>query len=139
MTYHILIFTHRKPGMDPAAFKSHYETTHVPLLQSIAGSHFPKVHARRYVHRTESSASSTDDKHYPATVLMGAQSDFEYDAIAELVFNNETAYQTFFGLVCQQEGGEKFAKDEEMFLDRSKTKVVVLGDCLSTSGPEASS
>lgn len=105
--------------MDPAAFKSHYESTHVSLLQSIAGSHFPKVHVRRYVHRTESSASSTNDKDYPATVLMGAQSDFKYDAIAELVFDNETGYQTFFGLVCQQEGGRRLQKMRRCFwIDR---------------------
>lgn len=139
MTYHILIFAYRKPGTDPAAFKSHYESSHVPLLQSIAGSHFPKAHIRRYVHRTESSASSTNDKDYPATVLAGVQSDFEYDAIAELVFDDESAFQTFFGVVSQPGAADKIAKDEEMFLDRLKMKVVVLGDCLTTSGLASSS
>ena len=82
MTYHILIFAYRKPGTDPAAFKSHYESSHMPLLQSIAGSHFLKAHICCYIHWTESSAFSTNDKDYPAMLLAGIQSNFEYDAIA---------------------------------------------------------
>lgn len=100
MTYRILIFAYRKPGTTPAAFKSHYETSHVPLVQSIAGDHFPKAHTRRYIHRTERSASAThdDDDDHPASVLVGAQSDFEYDAIAELIFDDETASRHSMGL-----------------------------------------
>ena len=105
----------------------------MPLVQSIAGAHFPKAHIRRYIHRTESASSSTDND-YPASVLLGAQSDFEYDAMAELTFDDETAFQTFFGIVSEQEAADKISKDEEMFLDRSKMKVVVLGDCVTTSG-----
>ena len=137
MAYRVLIFAYRKPGTTPAAFKSHYESSHVPLVQSIAGAHFPKAHVRRYIHRTERSASATDDD-YPASVLAGAQSDFEYDAIAELIFDDEVAFQTFFGLVSQPEAADKISKDEDMFLDRAKMKVVVLGDCVTTSGPATS-
>lgn len=136
MTYNVLIFAYRKPGMTPAAFKSHYESSHVPLVQSIAGDHFPEAHVRRYLHRTESSTSGPND--YPASVMVGAQSDFEYDAIAELIFKDETAFQTFFGLVSQPEAAKKIAENEEMFLDRPKMKVVVLGDCITTSGPASS-
>lgn len=135
MSYRVLIFAYRKPGMTPAAFKSYYDSSHVPLVQSIAGAHFPNAHIRRYLHRTESSTSSAGD--YPVSVLIGAQSDFEYDAIAELIFDDESAFQTFMGIVSQQEAAERIAKDEEMFLNRPKMKVVVLGD-ITTSGPTPS-
>ena len=71
MTYNILIFAYRKPGMTPAGFESHYKSNHVPLVQSIAGDHFPKAHIRRYIQQTESSTSATDND-YPASVMVGA-------------------------------------------------------------------
>ena len=115
----------------------------MPLIQSLAGAHFPKAHVRRYIHRTESggasaTATGTGNNEYPASALVGTQSDFDYDAIAELIFDNETAFQTFFGLVSQPDAAGKLAKDEEIFVDRSKMKAVVLGDCNTTNGPAPS-
>jgi len=55
MFYRVLILVYRKPGMTPAAFKSHYESSHVPLVQSIAGAHYSKAHIRRYLHRIETT------------------------------------------------------------------------------------
>ena len=140
MPFSILIFAYRKPGLSPAEFKSLYETSHIPLVQSVAGSHFPKAHVRRYIQRSQekSAPASTDDveehSEYPATVLIGAPSDFEYDAIAELTFDDEAAFQAFFGTVSQQDAAEQIAKNEETFLDRPKMRVVVLGDCITTTG-----
>lgn len=58
-----LIFAHRKPGTTPAAFKSQYESRHVPLNQSLTGSHFPQSHKRYYVQRSENADGKND---YPA-------------------------------------------------------------------------
>ena len=44
-----------------------------------------------------------------------------------LIFEDEIAFQAFFGLVNQPEAADKIAENEEMFLDRSKMKVVILG------------
>jgi len=54
-----------------------------------------------------------------------------------LIFDDENAFQTFYGIVSQQEAAERIAKDEKMFVDRSKMKMVVLGD-IRTSGPTSS-
>ena len=139
MAFIVLIFAYRKPGLSPVAFKSHYESSHVPLVQSIAGSHFPRLHTRRYIQQSQNNISAStkggaDNSNYPATILMGTPADFEYEAIAELTFDDDIAFQTFFGLVSQKEAAEKIANDEEMFLDRTKTKVVVVGDCIITTG-----
>ena len=109
----------------------------MPLVQSIAGDHFPKAHIRRYIQQTENSTSATDNDH-PASVMVGAQSDFEYDAIAMLIFEDEIAFQAFFGLVNQPEAADKIAENEEMFLDRSKMKVVILGKYITSRGPTLS-
>ena len=139
MPYIILIFAYRKRGLSPAAFKSRYESSHVPLVQSIAGPHFPKTHTRRYIERSESNISSaanngTTNANHPATVMVGTQADFDYDAIAELTFEDAAAFQTFFGLVSQPEAAEKIAKDEEMFLDRARTRIAVVDECNVATG-----
>ncbi|KAL9118694.1 MAG: hypothetical protein Q9187_004757 [Circinaria calcarea] len=146
MPYIILIFAYRKPGLSLAAFKSHYEHSHVPLVQSIAGPHFPKTHTRRYLQRFEgnttasppSTESGAINANSPATVLVGTQAEFEYDAIAELTFDNEAAFQAFFALVSQGEAAERIARDEEMFSDRPKMRIVVVDDCAVTTGPMTS-
>jgi uncharacterized protein (TIGR02118 family) len=127
MTYSILIFAFRKPGTTPAEFKAHYEGSHVPLVKSIAGPLFPISHIRTYLHRTDSDE-------YPASVLVGGQADFQYDAFAELTFKDEAAFGAFFGTVSSPENAAKIAADEELFLDRSKMTVVLVGDRTSTSG-----
>lgn len=125
--YTVLIFAYRKPGISPAEFKSHYESSHVPLVESIAGSLFPKSHTRHYIQRA-------DGADHPATVLVGSQADFGYDAIAELIFDNEAAFQAFFARVTEPKAAEKIAQDEDKFLDRARMKVVIEGDRIVTSG-----
>jgi hypothetical protein len=51
MTFSILIFNYRKPGVSPAEFRTECEAL-IPLLKEITGEHFPLTHTRRYLHRT---------------------------------------------------------------------------------------
>lgn len=56
---------------------------------------------------------------------MGSQSDFEYDALAQLSFADADAFDTFWAL-CQQPGNaERIAADEEQFLDRPRCKYFI--------------
>jgi EthD domain len=136
MPYTILLVAYRKPGVSPAEFKSHYESSHVPMLQSIAGSLFPNSHTRRYIHRVQGSADGgADNINHPATVLIGEQADFQHDAIAELVFDDEAAFHAFSARISESEVAERIARDEDLFLDRAKMKVVVVGDCIVTTLP----
>ena len=140
MPYRVLIIASRKPDISPGRFKTHYENSHVPLLKSLTGPLFPQSHTRRYVHRVAGDNNSPPGTagrpaRYPATVLIGQQSDVDYDAIAELVFDNQAAFEAFFAKVREPDVAVRIGRDEEMFLDRTRMKVVVLGDCLVTNGP----
>ncbi|KAI4594760.1 hypothetical protein KJ359_007563 [Pestalotiopsis sp. 9143b] len=134
MTYSILIFAFRKIGTTPEQFRAHYEGSHVPLVKEIAGEHFPLSHTRRYVHRTAGKAEGTErNADYPATVLIGSQAEFDYDAFAELTFADATAFQTFYGITQQPENQERIQADEAKFLDSSRMTVVALGETIITT------
>ena len=113
----------------------------MPLLRSLAGAHFPLSHTRRYIqrfseanHGNENIKGEEGEKEYPATVLVGSQEDFEYDAIAELVFRDEEHFRVFMEVMGRKEAAESIAKDEEAFLDRGRLWVVAVGVCVVTQG-----
>lgn len=118
----VMIFTWRLPSVTPAEFKDHYENKHMPLIQSLTGSLFPESHTRYYVQRTSllNAEGSTDTTAHPASVLVGTQEDFTYDALAELKFKDEEAFQIFFAKCGAPEVAAQVAEDEKMFLQRSK-------------------
>ena len=127
MVFRFLLFITRKPTLSPVEFKTYWDTKHVELLKAIAGEHFPLTHTRHYIARTNQNDS------WPAAVLVGAQEDFTYDGIAELVFPDEAAFQTFMGIVSEPEAAARIAADEEIFAVRENVKAVVLGETSVTS------
>ncbi|PVI00357.1 hypothetical protein DM02DRAFT_527236 [Periconia macrospinosa] len=128
MVFSFFLFVTRKPGLTPAAFKKYWDEKHVGLIKSIAGEHFPITHTRHYIARPAEENST-----WPAAILIGSQEDFTYDGIAELVFQDEQAFQTFFAIVSTPEAAAQLAADEEIFIVREKTKAVVKGDTSITS------
>ncbi|KAI0468964.1 hypothetical protein F4859DRAFT_524123 [Xylaria cf. heliscus] len=118
MPYRVLIFAYRKPGTTPGQFKTHYERNHIPLNQ--------------FVGNTARNPST------PATVLIGTQDYFDYDAFTELIFENEAAFQSLFRLMQRPGNAERIVADEEKFLDRTRMPVVVLGDTTDTRRQENS-
>ena len=138
MPFTILLFLYRNPNLSPSAFKAHYETTLIPLLRSIAGDTFPTSHTRRYIRRSEPNPDEPEAEEginakYSITVLLGKQTDFEYDAFAELIFDDEVAFKSFMAVVGKNENAKKLAEDEEKFLDRSRMKAVVVGETIATT------
>lgn len=69
--------------------------------------------------------------------MVGTPADVDYDSFTELIFDDEAAFQTFFACVSQAEAAERIAKDEEVFLDRARTRIVFVDDCTVTTGPTA--
>ena len=119
MTYNVWIFFSRKAGTTPAAFRSQYETIHIPLIKSFTGPSFPQSHTSHYIARTEPDSDTP-------MVLVGTPEDFTYDLIVELVFADEAASKHFFGIVSQGEANVKICENEDKFLDRAKTRAMVV-------------
>ncbi|KAI1262261.1 EthD domain-containing protein [Xylariaceae sp. FL1019] len=134
MVYSILIFAYRKIGTTPEQFRSHYEESHVPLIRKLTGASFPISHTRHYIHRTERQAddNTSRNSNTPATVVIGTQEEFDYDAFAELSFEDEAAFQTFFALTQQPDNAAQIAEDEQKFLDRARMTVVLAGETTVT-------
>lgn len=135
MTVKALIYAYRKPGLSPEDFKKHYEA-HVELVKSLTGLDFPISHKRTYVARntvdiSPDGASSRNQK-TPAVLIAGQQTDFDFDAYAELTFTDQNSFSAFAAKVQSPELAEQIAADEEKFLDRSKLGIAMLGDVTET-------
>ncbi|GCB21694.1 hypothetical protein AAWM_04579 [Aspergillus awamori] len=139
MSVQVIIYAYRKPGLDLQTFKDRYEA-HIELVKRLSGDDFPLSHKRMYVARTTienpqtgENNNSTRNALTPATVLVGQQTDFDFDAYAELTFADQAAFQTFSAKVMAPEAAAQIAADEEGFLDRSKLGIALLGDVVETT------
>ena len=68
----------------------------------------------------------------PASVLIGTQQDFDFDAAAQLVFEDEAAFRKFMAKANDPEVQRKLEEDDEKFTDRTKTRAVALRDICVT-------
>lgn len=132
MVFRVVLFVYRKPGLTPEAFLAHYENFHVPLMKELGGSLFPMSHTRRYISRLETSTQE-EDQWNPPVVASGSPSDFSYDAITEMVFESQEAFQAFSELLAKPEIAPKVAEDCAAFLDTSRAPPVVdIGELCET-------
>ncbi|KAF2245784.1 hypothetical protein BU26DRAFT_607961 [Trematosphaeria pertusa] len=141
MTYLIVLFAYRKPGMSPSEFREYCETTHVPFLKSLLGSVAPIEYTRNYIARVDSGAGERmglshlspkfADGNTPV-VLIGNPEDVTWDVMSEMRFRDELHFQQFFALINEPEVAEKIAEDEGRFCDTEKLKTVVIGETCST-------
>ena len=129
MSYSIVAFLWRKPGLTPDQFRHHYETQHIPLLVALMGSAFPKSHTRFYLPRQLSAAKTADtsNTNYTPTVFLGNTDDFDYDAFASIVFADEAAFNTFYALLRDAHVGKLVAEDQKKFLWEEKMVVAASG------------
>ena len=136
MPFKVLVYAHRKPGIPPEDFKNHYEA-HIDLFKRLTGDDFPLSHRRIYIAR--SSVGTTVDGALarnattPATVIVGQQSDYDYDCLAELTFSDQAGWEACVTKVQSPEIAAQIAADEDRFYDRSKTGVLVIGDVTETT------
>ncbi|KAJ5190995.1 uncharacterized protein N7498_009980 [Penicillium cinerascens] len=63
----------------------------------------------------------------PATVIVGQQSDYDFDAYAELTFVDQAAFQAFGAKIYAPEAATQIPADEER-LDKSQLAIAMLGD-----------
>ncbi|KAJ5716803.1 hypothetical protein N7488_002449 [Penicillium malachiteum] len=88
--------------------------------------------ARKAVEVAAQGASERNTK-TPAIILAGKQSDFDFDAYAELTFADQAAFQAFSAKIRAPEAAAQIAADEERFLDKSKLGVALIGDVIETT------
>ncbi|QKX59595.1 uncharacterized protein TRUGW13939_06732 [Talaromyces rugulosus] len=120
-----LIIAYRKPGLSPAEFQTHYENNHVPILQRLAGDDFFLSHQRFYLSRGDGVPT-------PATIVLGGDQDFDYDALTIVTFKDKEHMDRFNAKTGSPEARQEIEADEERFVDRSKLKIVLFGDVKET-------
>ncbi|KAF2268031.1 hypothetical protein CC78DRAFT_34176 [Lojkania enalia] len=126
MVYTLVLFLSRKPGVSLSDFKTHYETTHVPLLKAIVGEDFPLSYTRHYIDRDDTLPFS------PAEVFVGSQEDFAFDALAVLTFASKVHWERFKERI-KGDGAQKLkTEDEKLFMDGGAKKGVFCGETRST-------
>lgn len=132
MSYRVVLHANRKPGMTPQDFKSHYEDVHVPLVKQMSADLFPITHTRRYVSRPrESSTNPVNETNNSAET--SSPSGPGYDAIIEMVFENEETFHKFSSLLAHPDNAPKIAEDCALFLDTSAPPcIAVIGDVCET-------
>ncbi|PWY88823.1 hypothetical protein BO94DRAFT_574830 [Aspergillus sclerotioniger CBS 115572] len=122
MPFQILLLAHRKPTLSPTTFHTYYES-HIELLKRVTGSDFPLSHRRSYIARTTTttntppSPTSVEEASHPATLLLGQQSNFPFDAIAELTFEDRAAFERFTAKIQEPENKRLIEEDEERWSD----------------------
>src|SRR6202041_3538421 len=99
-------FLAKRPHLETAAFIDYYENHHVPLVSSLAPT--PLVYKRNYLVRDHD--------------LTRGHESIDFDVVTELVFPDRAAYLAWI----QKLSVEAIAKDEERFLDRSRTRAYVI-------------
>ncbi|PVI07316.1 hypothetical protein DM02DRAFT_608867 [Periconia macrospinosa] len=133
MAFSIIVFVTRKPTITPEAFKDYWENHHIPLLQSLTGDLFPREHKRLYFARAERKGfGGPANKDKPLLILRGSPEDFDFDATAELTWENEQTFHKFYKAVHRSETQAKLVKDEEIFLDPGKMRTVVIREAISS-------
>lgn len=127
MPYHVIMYGFRKPSLSPEDFRSHYETVHIPLVQSLAGSSFPISHTRRYIQRQQGKSDAP-------VILQGSPADGEWDVLIELVFESEARFFEFGQVMASPDVAARIAKDCDKFLEQSRSVAVVIGQVDTTTG-----
>lgn len=139
MSYSIVAFLWRKPGLTPDEFRHHYETIHIPLLLTLLGPAFPKSHTRFYLPRQLSTTylADTSNANYAPTIFLGSTDDFDYDAFASIVFADEAAFNVFYTRLRDPDIAKVLGDDEDKFLWRQKLVVAAAGAPCVTLHSEA--
>ena len=64
---------------------------------------------------------------------MGSPESFDYDCIVEHVYESEDAFKAFYArMVLDEKVAARVAADEALFLNREKTRAVVVADVVET-------
>lgn len=111
ITYKILLFMARKPGMSVEEFREYYETVHAPLATKY--SQGISRYIRRYI----------DRQPHPET---GSGEDIPYDVITELWFEDENIYRGTLNYMKTAIMPDTIVADELNLFDRSSFRIATV-------------
>jgi hypothetical protein len=133
MTYTIILFVTRNPNLTSEEFRDHYEHTHVPLAHSLLANCWPIHFKRRYLARiSRKGFGGPANPDRPPLMLRGLMNELDCDCVAEMTFESEARFQQFYKGLYAKENAAILARDEERFLEKGKTRVIVVGETWST-------
>jgi hypothetical protein len=121
MTITALLFCYRLPTLSPAEFRDYIEDHHVPYVKSLLGQHHPLTHTRHYTHKDESNANGVG-------IIVSDAVDSDADVVAVMTFENQEKLKESMNFRYQDGVREKIQADEDKFMDRSRVKVVIVGE-----------
>ena len=110
-----LLFCYRLPNVSPEQFRDYIEQTHAPLVKSLLKDKHPSTHTRYYTNK---------DAGFP----VGSPSPGDADLIAVITYENQEAMQASMAARRADGVREVIEADEAKFMDRSKVKVIVVGE-----------
>ncbi|KTE00926.1 ethyl tert-butyl ether degradation protein EthD [Sphingopyxis sp. H038] len=96
-----------------AAFIDYYETRHAPLVLEL----MPNILAYR---RNYVAAEGS--------IAFDLAPPFDYDSVTEIWFHDRAAYDEALAVLMSPANAARLAADEEQFLDRSKTRLIVVDE-----------
>ncbi|KAI6779250.1 uncharacterized protein J7T54_007777 [Emericellopsis cladophorae] len=118
MVYRIIVLAPRKAGVTHEDFKARYEQ-HMHLVEDICGRDLmPLRHTRSYIRH-----DVPGDK---PVLLAGRAEDVRCDAVVNIDFEDEAAFQRFIGALSTEDARARIDADEAGFWDRTGMKVVVV-------------
>ena len=115
-----LFHIRRKAGISHEQFRSHFENVHVKMAQKYFGHLMVGYH-----------------RNYPAEVIRGArvartQEDSPFDCISEWMLPDRATFDEIMRMMGDTPIGREFYADEENFLDREATMLILCDDVVDT-------
>lgn len=111
MTYKILLFMKRRPGMSMEAFQDYYENHHIPLcskyMSGIAG------YRRNYIVPQPHAESGTCE-------------ELPYDVITELLFDDEATWKGTVDYLATHVMPDEVVQDEMNLFDRPTMRMATV-------------
>lgn len=120
MPFTVSLFVCRKPGLTPKQFRDYWEDVHFPFVKSLVGDHMAHTIEKHYLAQTEDESGA-----YSPSMVMGSPSGLDFDAYAILTFEDRAAFDRLIGSLSDPEIGQKIQEDEDKFIDRAKSRLVV--------------
>ncbi len=119
MTYKILMFMKRRPGMSMEAFQDYYENRHAPLCAKYASG------LSRYVRRFLNPHPNPES---------GANEELAYDVITELWFEDENVFRGTVKYLSTAIMPSEVIEDEKRLFDRPSIRMATVVECETALG-----